>query len=384
MDERSSLGTVSKRGCFFRNARARNAHVEATSNHPRPAQAAPDGGTLYLADAHGERLLAVDVSRWRRGGAAVATVAAATPGFRGFALVAARLGDGSRAYVAAAEGSLRAYGADGPRLAERARVGGGRAPRPDAAAAFWRAVEVAPGGAVFYGLRTEGLVAAFAATGGALPSGAGAPLAGDGGGGASPTALQGHADGPGAAARFARPHSMALAAARGELVVSDCDNRALRRVRLADGATSTVPYYPDADRPPRSARRCAALRWPALGGRGACAAVAPAGAAPAPAHRGARDACRAAGARLCSGAEALALRAREAGAAGVDFWTSGACEGCLAEKPPACGARWATANRQLHAWPAPREARVLCLPKNDTGPTPFPARRVAACCADGE
>ena len=39
MDERSSLGTVSKRGCFFRNARARNTHVEATLNLSCPAQA---------------------------------------------------------------------------------------------------------------------------------------------------------------------------------------------------------------------------------------------------------------------------------------------------------------------------------------------------------
>jgi hypothetical protein len=38
LDERSSLGTVSKRGCFFRNARARNNHVEATLNHPFAAQ----------------------------------------------------------------------------------------------------------------------------------------------------------------------------------------------------------------------------------------------------------------------------------------------------------------------------------------------------------
>jgi intraflagellar transport protein 81 len=38
LDERSSLGTVSKRGCFFRNARARNTHVEATLNLC-PAQA---------------------------------------------------------------------------------------------------------------------------------------------------------------------------------------------------------------------------------------------------------------------------------------------------------------------------------------------------------
>ncbi|KAK7236292.1 hypothetical protein SO694_0006115 [Aureococcus anophagefferens] len=29
LDERSSLGTVSKRGCVSRNARARNTHVEA-------------------------------------------------------------------------------------------------------------------------------------------------------------------------------------------------------------------------------------------------------------------------------------------------------------------------------------------------------------------
>ncbi|EGB08664.1 hypothetical protein AURANDRAFT_53621 [Aureococcus anophagefferens] len=37
---RSSLGTVSKRGCFFRNARARNTHVEANLNHSFPVQAA--------------------------------------------------------------------------------------------------------------------------------------------------------------------------------------------------------------------------------------------------------------------------------------------------------------------------------------------------------
>ena len=36
MDERSSLGTVSKRGCSFRNARARN--TRATSNRSFPAQ----------------------------------------------------------------------------------------------------------------------------------------------------------------------------------------------------------------------------------------------------------------------------------------------------------------------------------------------------------
>ena len=39
MDERSSLGTVSKRGRFSRNARARNTHVEATFNHSCAAQA---------------------------------------------------------------------------------------------------------------------------------------------------------------------------------------------------------------------------------------------------------------------------------------------------------------------------------------------------------
>ena len=38
MDELSSLGTVSERGCFCRNARARNTHVEATLNHPFAAQ----------------------------------------------------------------------------------------------------------------------------------------------------------------------------------------------------------------------------------------------------------------------------------------------------------------------------------------------------------
>ena len=39
LDGRSSLGALSKRGCFFRNARARNTHVGATLHHARPAQA---------------------------------------------------------------------------------------------------------------------------------------------------------------------------------------------------------------------------------------------------------------------------------------------------------------------------------------------------------
>ena len=42
MDERSSLGTVSKSGCVFRNARARNTHVDATSNHSCAAQVTKD------------------------------------------------------------------------------------------------------------------------------------------------------------------------------------------------------------------------------------------------------------------------------------------------------------------------------------------------------
>ena len=43
-----SLGTVAKRECWFSNARARNADVEATSNHPFPAQVQSDDATLQL------------------------------------------------------------------------------------------------------------------------------------------------------------------------------------------------------------------------------------------------------------------------------------------------------------------------------------------------
>ena len=49
MDERSSLGTVSTRGCFFRNARARHAHVEATSILSRAAQASDARGLGFDA-----------------------------------------------------------------------------------------------------------------------------------------------------------------------------------------------------------------------------------------------------------------------------------------------------------------------------------------------
>jgi hypothetical protein len=50
LDERSSLGSVSKHGYFFRNARARNTHVEANLNHffflPRSA----DGNLKFELD----------------------------------------------------------------------------------------------------------------------------------------------------------------------------------------------------------------------------------------------------------------------------------------------------------------------------------------------
>ena len=48
MDERSSFGTVSKHGCFFRDARARNTHVEAHSNHTFPAKVAIVDNTPYV------------------------------------------------------------------------------------------------------------------------------------------------------------------------------------------------------------------------------------------------------------------------------------------------------------------------------------------------
>ena len=48
-------------------------------------------------------------------------------------------------------------------------------------------------------------------------------------------------DGAGAAARFSRPHQMAAFRAN-ELLLTDIDNRAVRRITLADGRASTVPY----------------------------------------------------------------------------------------------------------------------------------------------
>ena len=53
MDERSSLGATSKRGCFFWNARARNTRVEATSNRPFPAQVQLLTRAWRFADAFG-------------------------------------------------------------------------------------------------------------------------------------------------------------------------------------------------------------------------------------------------------------------------------------------------------------------------------------------
>ena len=55
MDERSSLGTVSKRVCFFRNARARNTHVEANLSVPAQALAAPSRGSVAYRPAEPRR-----------------------------------------------------------------------------------------------------------------------------------------------------------------------------------------------------------------------------------------------------------------------------------------------------------------------------------------
>ena len=48
LDERSSLGALSKRGCFFRNARARNTHVEANLNHSFPALMSTSLGNIAM------------------------------------------------------------------------------------------------------------------------------------------------------------------------------------------------------------------------------------------------------------------------------------------------------------------------------------------------
>ena len=51
---------VSTRGRDFRNARARNAHVEATSNHPCPAQAAAEAHFAAVGLGRAARVAAVD------------------------------------------------------------------------------------------------------------------------------------------------------------------------------------------------------------------------------------------------------------------------------------------------------------------------------------
>ena len=54
---------VSKRGCFFRNARARNTHVEATLNHPCPAQVGAGGWRSLSAQRVSATNAARDFSR---------------------------------------------------------------------------------------------------------------------------------------------------------------------------------------------------------------------------------------------------------------------------------------------------------------------------------
>ncbi|KAH8071128.1 oxoglutarate dehydrogenase [Aureococcus anophagefferens] len=69
LDERSSLGTVSTRGCFFRNARARNTHVEATLNHPRAAQVIIHGDAAFAGQGVVyETMQMVNLEAYKTGG----------------------------------------------------------------------------------------------------------------------------------------------------------------------------------------------------------------------------------------------------------------------------------------------------------------------------
>lgn len=58
---------------------------------------------------------------------------------------------------------------------------------------------------------------------------------------------QSYVDGCGARARFGRPHSMALAPDGRELVVTDCDNKVLRRVALTSDSFGCVSLVESAD-----------------------------------------------------------------------------------------------------------------------------------------
>ena len=133
-------------------------------------------------------------------------------------------------------------------------------------------------------------------------------------------------DGAGTAARFSRPHQMAAFRAN-ELLLTDIDNRALRRITLADGRASTVPY--DNNRlytelwggPQRHDHGQYVYPDPAPDDESATAAAA--------------AACAARGAALCPPAalrdDAVRGRLRRSAA-----WTSQSCHSCWLHWPGEC------------------------------------------------
>ena len=175
---------------------------------------------------------------------------------------------------------------------------------------------------------------------------------------------KGFVDACGRPAEFASPHDIEFLVGPPALLLSDTQNRALRRVSLAPGAdygcTSTVPML--ASIPPRSERSCDELDWPSGAGSSMphiCSGP------PVPAdHCGGRvhyataaATCHWLGARLCTSAELAADAARDhacfakdrrtwsatpcAGSDGKSSWDNGhisqaAALSGLAESPPTC------------------------------------------------
>lgn len=144
-------------------------------------------------------------------------------------------------------------------------------------------------------------------------------------------------DGTGSSAMFSRPHRFALRpnATKPTLLVTDIDNRALRRVDLETGQTSTIMY--DRDRrivnmaPDAlvSDRSCAETGWKdakkvrGIAGTAVCVRMPDSDARPTGFEQAAAY-CKSQGARLCEPAE---LRAAGLGGR-VRAWTIARCASC--------------------------------------------------------
>jgi|MDSY01.1.fsa_nt_gb hypothetical protein len=145
------------------------------------------------------------------------------------------------------------------------------------------------------------------------------------------TSGSGWRDGWGAAAQFTRPHSMTFASHQSAVVLTDIDNRALRKVSLGDTSTGfpdvSSIVYAGRQQQVRRSLSDVSVKFKKLKGKRS--------------WEEANRRCAERGARLCTVDEikSTSPESESSSAATEAFWTMQSCESCWHPRPGMCGCR---------------------------------------------